>query len=259
MDLQRLTRYGVMLSLALLPMHGMAQARSLPEELPPDNAQPLPKEGAEPADPNAKFPSDWLDRYVPIDDGWELDPRLKLLQEKLAQDHSEIPPRAVRRAFVYYDRFPEIAVNRDYVTIIDFDKPSSMKRMYVIDMKSWDVEPYLVTHGKNSGTLYATRFSNVNGSYMSSLGIYVTGYEYQGSNGRSVKLHGMEPSNSNAFARYIVLHGAEYATEEYVQKYGRLGLSLGCPAFDKQYIDHLVPRLKDGSVLLIHHSSNAMH
>ena len=80
---------------------------------------------------------------------------------------------------------------RNVLTIVDFSKSSSNKRFFVIDFdQNKVVYSSLVAHGKNSGGDYATEFSNSIDSNMSSLGFYLTGYTYEGSNGYSLKLYG---------------------------------------------------------------------
>lgn len=93
-----------------------------------------------------------------------------------------------------------------YITIIDFSKPSNEERFFVIDLenKKVDFSTY-VTHGKNSGLGTAVKFSNNPNSYQSSLGFYLTKNTYEGSNGYSLRLLGLEPGiNSNAMDRNIV-------------------------------------------------------
>ncbi|HUP56550.1 MAG TPA: murein L,D-transpeptidase catalytic domain family protein, partial [Bdellovibrionota bacterium] len=184
-----------------------------------------------------------------------LNPELESLAVTLSITHSQIPQVAVRRAFLYYQDNETVVTNRDYVTIIDFTLHSSSERMYVIDMRSAMVDSYLVAHGRNSGLVYATEFSNIPGSLMSSLGIYVTGVEYEGQHGRSMRLHGMEATNSAAEERAIVLHAADYVSYEFIRSNGYLGRSWGCPVIEQRFRDRIVSQLKDGSVMLIHRNA----
>src|SRR5262249_31752492 len=100
--------------------------------------------------------------------------------------------------------------------------------------------------------LYASMFSNENGSKKSSLGIYLTAETYIGKHGLSLRLDGMEPTNSNARKRDIVLHGAEYVSDETIKKQGRLGKSWGCPACPQPTPARPVEQLKNKSVLLLY-------
>ena len=140
-----------------------------------------------------------------------------------------------------------------YITIIDFSKPSNEERFFVIDLenKKVDFSTY-VTHGKNSGLGTAVKFSNNPNSYQSSLAFYLTQNTYEGSNGYSLRLLGLEPGiNSNAMDRNIVVHGADYATKEFMDKYGFLGRSLGCPAIPEEISKEVIDYIKGGTVLYI--------
>lgn len=183
-----------------------------------------------------------------------LNPWEEIEQNALAQ-HPEMPQKALDYAFSYLWTHSEIVTNQNYLTLIDFDLPSTQERMYVIDLKTASVSTYLVAHGKNSGENYATRFSNTVGSNMSSLGVYLTGKDYYGDHGLSMFLRGMESTNSNAEVRSIVFHAADYVSYSFIDFYGRLGRSWGCPAVNPQFREELVSKLKDGSVFYIFHSS----
>ncbi len=140
-----------------------------------------------------------------------------------------------------------------FITIIDFSKPSNEERFFVIDLenKKVDYSTY-VSHGKNTGLDTAVKFSNKMNSYQSSLGFYLTDQTYTGSNGYSLRLKGLEPGiNSNALARHIVVHGADYATKEFMDKYGFLGRSLGCPAIPEEISKEVIDYIKGGTVLYI--------
>lgn len=146
-------------------------------------------------------------------------------------------------------------VNNDRIlTIIDFSKPSTAERMYVLDMENMQVlfQTY-VSHGVNSGKLYATKFSNVTGSYMSSLGFYVTKNTYSGEHGYSLKLDGLEKGiNDNAFRRAIVIHSADYASKGFIRLQGYLGRSFGCPALPREVSRPIIDSIKDGSCVFIY-------
>lgn len=144
------------------------------------------------------------------------------------------------------------------LTIADFSKASVDKRLFIIDLDSdqllfntW------VAHGRNSGKETANVFSNKPRSNKSSLGFYVTGSAYQGSNGYSLKLLGMEKGfNSNALQRAIVLHGADYVNEEYISSQGYIGRSQGCPAVAPEVSEPIINLIKDGSCLFIYHPTS---
>ena len=139
------------------------------------------------------------------------------------------------------------------LTVIDFTLPSSEKRMWIIDMTNgFIIHHGHVSHGRNSGDLMAQRFSNVSSSYMSSLGFYLTGETYQGKHGYSLRLDGLEKGfNDKARDRAIVIHGADYAKEEFISQTGRLGRSLGCPAVPHEIAKDLIDLIKEESLLFI--------
>lgn len=141
------------------------------------------------------------------------------------------------------------------LSICDFSQSSRNKRMYVIDVRHKRLlyRTY-VAHGQNSGDEFATTFSNSTDSYMSSLGFYVTQRTYVGRNGLSLKLSGVDSGyNDMALKRKIVLHGASYVSEKYMEDYGTPGTSLGCPALPSAVSARIIRTVKDGSCLFIYH------
>lgn len=144
--------------------------------------------------------------------------------------------------------------SKDILTLIDFTKPSTAERLYVLDIKNRKLLfSSHVSHGRNSGQNYATSFSNKSGSYKSSLGFYLTENTYQGKNGYSLILNGLEKGvNDNAKERAIVIHGAPYADPSLIKSSGRLGRSLGCPALPPAVSKTIIDTIKDGSLLYIY-------
>jgi hypothetical protein len=141
------------------------------------------------------------------------------------------------------------------IAIADFGKPSSSKRLYVIDLKNQSlVYQTYVAHGRNSGGEYANRFSNKPSSNMSSLGFYVTRGTYMGSNGYSLVLDGCEKGiNDKARDRAIVMHPADYANEDVLRSQRYLGRSFGCPALPEKISRKVIDKIKGGNVLFIYH------
>jgi hypothetical protein len=146
-----------------------------------------------------------------------------------------------------------LAANKELLTVVDFDLPSTEKRLWVLDIAARHVKFHtLVAHGHNSGENVATTFSNQNESNMSSLGFYVTQDEYVGKHGRSLKLSGVDEGfNTNAMARSVVMHGAEYVSEDFIRQYGRLGRSLGCPAVPMDQKDQIIEAINGGTCLFL--------
>jgi hypothetical protein len=148
-------------------------------------------------------------------------------------------------------------ISRTLLTVIDYSLPSTVKRMWVFDLASRRLLFHeLVAHGRNSGEDVARSFSNGEGSLMTSLGAFVTGTTYNGKNGYSLRLRGMEPGvNDRAEARTIVIHGAPYVREEVARKLGRLGRSFGCPAVRPAIARKLIDKVKDRTLLYAWHPS----
>lgn len=159
---------------------------------------------------------------------------------------------AFEQAMVGYKTIP--AKNKGILTVIDFTLPSTEKRMYVLDMKNKKLLFHtIVSHGRNSGEKYATRFSNKHGSFQSSLGFYLTDATYHGGNGYSLRLAGLEPGiNDQAMARAVVIHGADYCSEKVIRATGRLGRSYGCPALPRELNKPIIDAIKNGSLLFIY-------
>lgn len=145
--------------------------------------------------------------------------------------------------------------NSGVLTIVDYSQPSSQKRLYVLDMISGKIlYNTLVAHGKNSGLAYATDFSNTEESHKTSLGFFITQNTYTGENGYSLKLKGCEKGiNDKAMERAIVMHGAPYACESFLQNNGYLGRSHGCPAVPQKLSKLIIDAIKNGSCMFLYH------
>ena len=146
-------------------------------------------------------------------------------------------------------------ISKSILTIVDFEKRSKEKRLWVIDLNKTKVLfNTLVAHGKNTGEDKAINFSNTPQSNMSSLGFYLTEETYCGKHGLSLRLNGLDEGfNSNARDRAIVMHGADYVCEEFISANGRLGRSQGCPALPVKEHRPIIQTIAGGSVLFIHH------
>ena len=144
--------------------------------------------------------------------------------------------------------------NYNVISIVDFSKASSQKRLFVLDLKNRKVlfNTY-VAHGMNSGKEFAQKFSNDPSSNKSSLGFYETLGTYIGEHGYSLKLEGVEKGiNDNANKRNIVMHGAEYVNANTVREHGYIGRSWGCPAIPQALQVPIIEKIKNGTCLLIY-------
>ncbi|MGH9409539.1 MAG: murein L,D-transpeptidase catalytic domain family protein [Vicinamibacterales bacterium] len=144
-----------------------------------------------------------------------------------------------------------LAVDPATLTIIDYTHPSIEKRMWVYDLDSHALLfDELVAHGRGSGTGLATSFSNGVNSDKSSLGLFRTGETYEGHNGYSLRLDGLDPGvNDHARERAIVIHGAWYVSSAIAKAQGYLGRSLGCPAVRPEIARQLIDAIKGGGLV----------
>lgn len=141
------------------------------------------------------------------------------------------------------------------LAVIDYSRPSTEQRLWVFDLAQ---ERLLyrehVAHGRNTGDNRASRFSNAEGSLQSSLGLFRTAETYDGENGYSLRMDGLEPGiNDRARDRALVMHGAWYVDPLQALKQGRLGRSLGCPALRPQVAHALIDSIKQGQLLFAYY------
>lgn len=168
----------------------------------------------------------------------------------------DINSDALKLALDGYEKLKEQGKlnNVHYLTIIDFSKPSTSNRFYVIDMEQGQLLlQTLVAHGKKSGTVFANTFSNKDASSKSSLGFYVTGKTYIGKHGTTLELEGQEKGiNDNAKERAIVIHGANYVSESIAKQQGYIGRSLGCPAVPNDQVNTIIEAIQGASCLFVY-------
>src|ERR1700743_2651797 len=197
-------------------------------------------------------------RSVVVNPGLSLadSPRLNLLYDSLQLDSLGLSAQAYHKAITgFLSMVAAGAVpNPGILSIIDFSLPSTQKRLFILDTYSGKLLfNSLVAHGRNSGTLVATRFSNRRNSFMSSLGFYLTGEPFIGQHGYSLRLEGIERGwNDNAFHRAIIMHPADYVSEEHIRQWGYLGRSEGCPAIPEAFDQAIIDEIKGGSCLFIY-------
>jgi hypothetical protein len=142
-----------------------------------------------------------------------------------------------------------------HLAVIDYSLPSTQPRLWVFDVERGRLMfQELVAHGRNTGEARSERFSNTEGSHMSSIGLFKTLEPYYGSNGYSLRLSGLDPGfNDRALARAIVMHGAPYVSEAIAERLGRLGRSWGCPAVRPEVARMVIDTLKGGALLFAYY------
>lgn len=197
-----------------------------------------------------------LPKKKPIETVVEKEPISKINHTKLLYRKMNLESVLKYEAFAQaMQGYQTLQPKYDHIlTVIDFTLPSTEKRMVVLDMKNEKILYHtIVSHGRNSGDKYARSFSNRHGSYQSSLGFYETENTYQGGNGYSLVLNGLEKGiNDQAKARAVVIHGADYCSESFIKSTGRLGRSYGCPALPRQVTKPIINTIKNGTLLYIY-------
>jgi L,D-transpeptidase-like protein len=171
-------------------------------------------------------------------------------QPQVPSSPAGIDPQLFARAKAALDQHQ--VYPRDTIGIADFSKPSSEPRFHVVDLQNGTVESHLVCHGRGSDPAhsgYLERFSNDFGSYATSNGTYVTDAYYQGKYGLSLRVRGLDWSNSNAESRAIVIHNAWYAEPEMIPLHGQLGRSEGCFAMPRASQYEVMRRLAGGRMI----------
>jgi hypothetical protein len=145
------------------------------------------------------------------------------------------------------------------LTLIDYSRPSVEPRLWVFDLRDGRLLfTEIVAHGRNSGENMAARFSDDMNSHQSSLGLFVTGDTYVGSNGYSLRLDGLEPGfNGRARERAIVVHGAPYVNASLASSQGRIGRSWGCPALREAVARDVIDTIRGGGVIFSYYPDQA--
>lgn len=162
-------------------------------------------------------------------------------------------PAIVAAARAALERKGAAIAHRDIVGVADFGQPSRSPRLHLVELAGGKVESLLVAHGRGSDpqhTGWLRAFSNAPRSEATSAGAYLTGDYYNGEHGRSLRLIGLDPTNSNAEARGIVVHSAWYVGPGIVRDQGRLGCSEGCFAVNQSDLPRVLERLGPGRLLV---------
>jgi hypothetical protein len=164
----------------------------------------------------------------------------------------QIDPSLLRRALDALEQHHDRISYRDFVGVADFSLPSRAPRFHLVNLADGSVRSHLVAHGRGSDpahTGWLERFSNEPRSDATSAGAYRTGSLYLGAHGRSMRLEGLDSTNSNALSRAIVVHGAWYANQEMIGRSGMLGRSEGCFAVANSSLPEIIVRLGPGRLI----------
>lgn len=163
-----------------------------------------------------------------------------------------VAPGLLRCALDALELHRDFIAYRDFLGIADFSLPSRSRRFHLLNLTNGSVRSHWVAHGRGSDpahTGWLERFSNEPRSNATSAGAYRTDTTYLGAHGHSMRLEGLDPTNSNASARAIVVHGAWYVSEEMIGRCGMLGRSEGCFAVSSASLDELLTRLGPGRLI----------
>ncbi|MGB3468891.1 MAG: murein L,D-transpeptidase catalytic domain family protein [Cyclobacteriaceae bacterium] len=185
---------------------------------------------------------------------------MKNLYQAIDLENYNLKYKVFRHAMIgYYSLRQDGLLNdKNLVSIIDFSQTSCDKRFYTIDLdKKEIIYNSLVSHGRNTGNNLATKFSNIPRSNQSSLGFYVTAETYYGSKGYSLKLDGIEKGvNDNMRKRAVVMHKANYVSEDWVSRYGRIGRSQGCPALPTEISEKVINTIKNKTAIFAYYDDD---
>ena len=165
---------------------------------------------------------------------------------------SAVAPDLLERALHALERHRDSIAHRDFIGVADFSLPSRTPRFHLVNLTEGSVRSHLVAHGRGSDpthTGWLERFSNEPRSNATSAGAYRTGDFYMGAHGHSIRLEGLDPTNSNAASRAIVVHGAWYVSEAMIGHSGMLGRSQGCLAVANSSLDEVMSTLGPGRLI----------
>jgi hypothetical protein len=173
-----------------------------------------------------------------------------VLEGVVIDPHGAVRPELLTRALSAWNARDD--AKRERIAVVDFSLPSETPRLHIVDLQTGAVRSYLSAHGKGSDRAHsgrATSFSNENGSNASSVGAYLGTVRYHGQHGLSLRLRGLDPTNSNAESRAIVIHSAPYMDAAWRRAHGRPGRSFGCFTVETSRIEEVVSALEGGVML----------
>jgi hypothetical protein len=165
---------------------------------------------------------------------------------------NSINPNLLERARAAMVQHAAHIVNRERLALVDFSRASAEARLFIMHLPSGQGMQMLVAHGRGSDPEHSgwlNWFSNNPGSLASSRGAYLTAARYNGVHGDAQRLIGLDPDNSNADPRAIVIHGADYVSEDLILSQGKLGRSEGCFALRRDDISMALSLLGEGTLI----------
>ena len=141
--------------------------------------------------------------------------------------------------------------NTRVALFVDLSRHSGRRRFVAWDMvRMVPIFACPVSHGSGSARSHVrsayARFSNEDGSHLSSLGRAVVAERYEGRYGVAYRLDGLDATNTNLRSRYVVLHGWEHTTSYPIWPRATVG-SFGCPVLSRRMmarVDELLQREK---------------
>lgn len=198
------------------------------------------------------LPSDTADHFKPV-----VRKTAQLIYDSLHLQQYGLSKKAWDYAYKGYQKLVAKGriPNPGIISVCDFGLSSKQKRLFIIDIENCElVLNTYVAHGRKSGSEYARIFSNRANSHQSSLGFYITGNTYYGEHGFSLRINGIDKGfNDKALRRNIVVHGSDYATDDFLQANSILGRSYGCPAVPKEETETIINAIKEGTCFFIYH------
>lgn len=179
--------------------------------------------------------------------------------QKIEKHNPQLKPEVLFAGLRAYDHLRSQGVDdRGLLTIVDFNRPSNKRRLWVFDIRNGDTKYFTyVAQGENTGLNAAKHFSNQFDSHESSIGVYLTGQIYYGVAGQSMRVHGLDAGfNSNAYRRDIVVHPAWYVSHHFAKKYNRVGNTYGCFGLNQKLAPQIISKIQGGTVMVAYYPNN---
>ncbi len=149
--------------------------------------------------------------------------------------------------------YSDYTKNDSLIVLVDYNYPVFMKRFWVYNLKTEKVVLNThVSHSWKSGLVFATEFSNIPGSNLSSTGIIRISEKYHGLYGPSLRLDGLEKENDKIRERAIVMHPLVDFRLYGITIPSELAFySFGCFALDTEDLDNIRNWCHDGTLMVV--------